>query len=368
LPFEVQKNKGPWRHRLFVGVFTVVFSVLIVWLLDFAVDDIGRIPGPKRDDIEKRFLDQNLVKQRDSVEKQIEELNRNISAQRERQSLLRDSTGRYEATLRQLLDLQRANAQKGVITGQGQRQALAQSVNLFLSNQQKDQALDEDILRLTDQQRQLEDQKRGIDDKLETQRKSANEEIDRLEQRHQRKLAALKLSLLIPLLAIALFVVAKRRIGIYGPLVYGAGIAILAQTALVIHECFPTRYFKYVLLSAAILAVGYTLVWLLRMLRTPKPSLLLKQYRDAYEAFFCPVCDYPIRRGPRRFLYWTRRSVGKIVFPSVPQQAHDQTYSCPACGSRLFEVCKMWWDSPFVAAFLRDLWREATGSESLMMR
>lgn len=339
MPIEVQKNKGPWRHRLLVGVFTVLFSVLIFWLLDFAVDDIGGIPGPKREDVEKRFLNQDLVQQRDALRKQIEDLNRSLTAQRERQSLLRDSTSQYEATLNQLVELQRANAQKGVSTGPGQQQALAQSVSLFLSNQQKDQALSDDILRLTEQQRQLDDQKRGIEEKLSVQQKSADEEINRLEQTHDRKLAALKLTLLIPLLAIALYIIAKKKAGIYGPLVYGAGIAILAQTAIVIHECFPTRYFKYVLLSATIVAVGYTLAWLLRMLRTPKPSLLLKQYRDAYEAFFCPVCDYPIRRGPRRFLFWTRRTVGKIVFPADAAKTNEQNYSCPACGSRLFEEC-----------------------------
>jgi len=335
----VQKNKGPWKHRVLVAIFTVLFSVLIFWLLDFAVGDIGSIPGPRREDVEKRFLSQDLVGQVETIDKQIEELNRNISAQRERQSLLRDSTSRYEATLTQLLDLQRANAQKGVSTGQGQQEALAQSVSLFLSNQQKDQALYDDILRLTEHQRQLNERKREIEEKLDGQRKKANDEIDRLQRTHDRKLAAVKLLLLIPLLAVSLFIVAKKRIGIYGPIVYGAGIAILTQTALVIHECFPTRYFKYVLLSAAILAVGYTLVWLLRMVRTPKPSLLLRQYRDAYEAFFCPVCDYPIRRGPRRFLFWTRRTIGKIVFPPGPQQSKEEAYSCPACGSRLFEQC-----------------------------
>jgi predicted RNA-binding Zn-ribbon protein involved in translation (DUF1610 family) len=339
LQIEVQKNKGPWRHRVLVGVFTVLFSLLIFWLLDFAVGDIGNIPGPRREDIENKFLSQDLIKQRELIDKQVGDLDREISAQKERQSLLRDSTTRYEATLTQLLSLQRSNAQKGVSTGPGQQQALAQSVSLFLSNQQKDQALSEDILRLTEQERQLDERKRELEDKLAPQRKSANEEIDRLQRHHNRKLAGFKLLLLIPLLVIAVFVIAKRRTGIYGPLVYGAGIAILAQTSLVIHECFPTRYFKYVLLSAAILAVGYTLVWLLRMMRTPKPSLLLKQYRDAYEAFFCPVCDYPIRRGPRRFLFWTRRTVGKIVFPAERQAADEGAYSCPACGSRLFEQC-----------------------------
>lgn len=339
MPIDVQKNKGPWRHRVLVGVFTALFSLLIFWLLSFAVDDIGTIPGPNREDVEKKFLSQDLIAQRDGIDRQLADLDREISAQRERQSLLRDSTSRYETTLTQLLGLQRANAQKGLNTGQGQQQALAQSVSLFLSNQQKDQALYEDILKLTEQQRQLNEHKREVEAKLGEQRKVADEEMQRLERVHDRKLAALKLLLLVPLLAASLFVVAKKRTGIYTPLVYGAAIAILAQTSLVVHECFPTRYFKYVLLSVAILAVGYIVSWLMRMLQTPKPSFLLKQYRDAYEAFFCPVCDYPIRRGPRRFLFWTRRTVGKIVFPAESGQANEETYSCPACGSRLFEQC-----------------------------
>jgi Membrane-bound metallopeptidase len=336
---EAAKNKGPWMHRVLVVVFTALFSLLIFWLLDFAVSDIGNVPGQKLEDVQKTFRSPDLISRRDGINRQLDELERNIGTQKQRQSLLRDSTSRYEATLRQLLDLQRSNTQKGVKTGETQQKALADSVSLFLANQRQDQALYDQIATLSEQERQLENNKRGIQEKLDEQDKAAEREFDRLQRIHQKKLGAFKLLLLIPLLFCAVMIVIKKRSGMYGPLVYGAGAAILAQTVLVIHECFPTRYFKYVLIVAAIVVVGALLVWLLQMKRSPKPSWLLKQYRDAYEAFFCPICDYPIRRGPRRYLFWTRRTIGKVASPAPIEQAGEETYSCPACGTRLYEQC-----------------------------
>ena len=337
---QTGKNKGSWKHRFLVGIFTVVFALLIFWLLDFAVDDIGNLPGPRREDVAARLLSADLLNRRDNIDRQLSEVNRELEAKKERQALLRDSTGRYEETLRQLLDLQRLSAQKGLALPQPQQRALAESADLFLANQRQDQALYEDILKLSERERQLTDDKTSVQEKLDEQGKAVDEEMERRSRQHDHKIAALQLFLLLPLLVFAGLVISKRRAGIYGPLVYGGSAAILCQTILVIHTHFPTRYFKYVLLSAAILMIGYILVRLLRMVRNPKQSWLLKQYRDAYEAFFCPVCDYPIRRGPRRYLFWTRRTIGKVGSAAPLEQASEEQYSCPACGSRLYEPCE----------------------------
>jgi predicted RNA-binding Zn-ribbon protein involved in translation (DUF1610 family) len=335
---ETDKNKGPWSHRILVGIFTILFSILIFWLLDFAMDDIGSIQGPDYKAVERGILSPTLVSQLDAINRQITEVNDTIHAQTERQTLLRDSTGRSEATLRQLLDLQRTNAQKGVATGDQQQRALAESVTLFLSNQQRDQAIYDDIVKLSERERQLQAERQRVDAGLEVEREQARQQFDVLERRHNRKLAFFKLLLLIPLLGAVLFLVVRKRAGIYAPVAYAAAVAILAQTVLVIHEHFPTRYFKYIVLGAALLAVGYSLVWLIRMVRRPKASWLLKQYREAYQTFFCPVCDYPIRRGPRRYLFWTRRTIRNPA-PQLAESQSDQSYTCPACGSRLYEPC-----------------------------
>ena len=111
---------------------------------------------------------------------------------------------------------------------------------------------------------------------------------------------------MLPLLLISVILfLKKRRAASYAPLVYATGTALLWRTILVIHQHFPTRYFKYIILCGAIMIVVGLLVALLRTLRSPKAAVLLKQYREAYESFFCPVCEYPIRRGRCGFLRGT---------------------------------------------------------------
>jgi predicted RNA-binding Zn-ribbon protein involved in translation (DUF1610 family) len=71
----------------------------------------------------------------------------------------------------------------------------------------------------------------------------------------------------------------------------------------------------------------------------PKPDWLLKQYREAYEHFLCPACNYPIRRGPLRYLFWTRRTLRRLRIPTQAGAQADEPYTCPACGTVLFEEC-----------------------------
>ena len=107
---------------------------------------------------------------------------------------------------------------------------------------------------------------------------------------------------------------------------------------MVIHECFPARVFKYIVTVALLVVVARLLVHVIRLVAHPKPEDLLKQYRQAYERFLCPECEYPIRTGPRRWLYWTRRTVNRAL-PQAGAPPEEETYTCPACGTRLFEAC-----------------------------
>lgn len=331
--------KGSWFHRFLIGLFTILLTMLIVWLIGFVIDDIGSIAGPQYQEVENKFLSQALLDERKTVEEQQTETNRKVEDQGSRQSLLRDSTSRSEITMRQLVELQQLNVQKGILPEEPQQKALAESVELFLANQKSDQALSEDIAQLSEQQRALEEQHRSIDKRLEQERKPGREEFARLFRQHDRQLAVFKLLFLLPLLAGAVVAFLKKRSSLYAPLVYAFGIAVLWQTILVIHEHFPTRYFKYIALSATVAVIVFLLVSLLRMVRFPKPAWLLKQYREAYETFLCPVCEYPIRRGPRKYLFWTRRTIKKLVVPQLSAPEAEEAYTCPACGSQLFEEC-----------------------------
>ncbi len=333
------KTRGPWFHRFLIGLFTIVFACLAVWLIDFVLDDIGTLPGPTYQEVANHFLSQPLLDESKGVQQQLADVGRQIQEQRGRQTMLRDSTSRYEQTVRQLVELQRLNVEKGIAADEVSQRALSESVAFFLSNQKADQALGEEVAKFSEEQRRLEEHSREIERKLESQRGPAQKEFERLQHLHDHKLAAFKLLFLLPLLAGAGLGFLKLRTGVYAPIIYAAGAAVLWQTIMVIHQHFPTRYFKYIVLGAALAAVAYILIALLRMLRSPKTDWLLKQYREAYENFVCPVCEFPIRRGPLKHMFWTRRTIKKLSVPQCQSAEKDEAYTCPACGSRLFEEC-----------------------------
>ena len=124
----------------------------------------------------------------------------------------------------------------------------------------------------------------------------------------------------------------------YGSLFIAVGGATLLKVALVIHEYFPSRIFKYVLIAALLLVAIRLLIYFIRAAAFPKMDRLLRQYREAYELFLCPVCEYPIRTGPRRFLFWTRRTVHKVL-PQGGSDDKEEPYTCPVCGTALFQPC-----------------------------
>lgn len=336
---ELAANKGPWTHRFLIHLFTVVLTVLVYWLIGFVIDDIGSWPGPIYDDVEKRLLDPDLLKKSTALGQQSAETERTIARQKERQRILRDSTQNSQATMNQLLEFQKLNLQKSVTPTADEQSALAESEKLFLANQKEYQLLNEKIAELNDELANVQQQQRELDKTLEERRVPIRAEFESLYERHNLFMAGLKLAALMPLLVVAVVLFLKKRSSLYAPLIYACGIALLLKVALVMHEYFPSRYFKYVLILTCLVVVVRVLTYLLRMVAFPKRDWLLKQYREAYEAFFCPVCEYPIRRGPLKYVFWSRRSVKKLQFPPAISTEPEQPYTCPMCSTRLFEEC-----------------------------
>ncbi len=334
-----RKGNGPWTHRLMVYAFTVAFGILVYWLLNFIVRDIATWPGPDYKQVEKAILDETVVAKLASLQSQIEETNRAIASRKQRQEVLRDSTSNSEKTMTQLLELQKLTLQKGVTPSPEEVKALTESQRLFLANQAKYQEMNDQIATLSDQLGDLQNQQRAAQKSLEEQRPAIRDEYDRLHSRHQFKLAALKLAVLLPLLGVAVWLFLKKRGMLYAPLIYGFGLALICKVTLVMHEHFPRRYFKYILIAAALLLVARILVYLLRSMAFPKLEWLLKQYREAYEHFLCPVCSYPIRRGPLKSLFWTRSSLKKLRVPRGDAAEAEEPYVCPVCATPLFEEC-----------------------------
>jgi len=333
-----QTHKGPWTHRLLVYGFTVLFGILIYWLLGFVMRDIGTWPGPVYTEIKERLSDPGLTQEAATIQKQIDEARRAIESRQQRQKVLRDSTSNSERTMNQLLELQKLTLQQGLTPSPDETRALAESQRLFLANQAKYQEMNDQIATLSDQLGELENRQRSVQEKLDTSQPAIQKEFDQLQSRHQLKLAALKLAVLLPLLALAVWLFLKQRGSLYASLIHGFGLALLVKVGAVMHEHFPRRYFKYVLIVIAIALVARVLIYLLRTMAFPKLDWLLKQYREAYEHFLCPVCNHPIRRGPLKHLFWTRASLKKLHVPTAAD-AGDDPYTCPVCASVLFEEC-----------------------------
>jgi len=332
------KTKGRWIHRLGIHLLTFALGVLVFWLLGFLVEDIESLPGPDYAAIERELVDPKLIEQREQLEKQIAQLDRQLTQSRERQQLLSDSTRNLQQTINQLLELQRLSVQKGAAFNEADQANLGKCLQLFQDNQQKYQELSQSSADLLERKQSLENQRKQTDDELARQRMPARAEFERQWESHRLRLAAYQLGLLTPLLAAAGVLLVRQRGSIYFPVYLAVGAAALVKVGLVVHEYFPSRYFKYILIVGLLLVVGRILISLIRLIAHPKASWLLRQYREAYERFLCPACEYPIRTGPRRYLFWTRRTVNKVVASGGAPEP-EECYTCPACGTRVFEPC-----------------------------
>jgi predicted RNA-binding Zn-ribbon protein involved in translation (DUF1610 family) len=331
--------KGTWIQRLAIQLFTVVLTVLIFWVLGFFVKDIRSIRGPDYATIEEKHLDKSLVEQRTALKKQISEISRQVENQTAKQKVVGDSSLNLQQTINQLIELQKLGLQKNMVSSDAEQANFTSSLNLFLDNQTKYQELNQTIADMLEQKQGLVLEEERASQEIEKQRKPARDEYNALSDKHRLMLAFLQLAILLPILAVAVILILRKRSSIYFPLVLAFGAATALKVALVVHEYFPSKYFKYVLIVGLLIAVARLLVYFIRSVAFPKTEWLTKQYREAYERFLCPVCEYPIRVGPRRFLFWTRRTVNKIVVPNSERGEHEEAYTCPSCGSALFEEC-----------------------------
>jgi len=332
------KSKGTWIHRFAIRLFTLVLAVLVFWVLGFFVDDIRSIRGPDYAAIEQKHLDKDLAAKRLALEKQIADLSRQIENQTEKQRVVGDSSRNLQQTINQLLEHQKLGAQKGIASSETEQANITSSLNLFLDNQRKYQELSQAVSDMLERKQGLVQEREQAEQELDEQRRPAMEEFSALGEKHRLKLAFLQLAILLPILAAAAGVIIKKRSSVYFPLFLAFGAATLIKVTLVVHEYFPSKYFKYILIGGLLVVVVRLLIHFIRTIAFPKTTWLVKQYREAYERFLCPVCEYPIRIGPRRYLFWTRRTVNKIVVPG-DHGLQEEPYTCPSCGSPLFEEC-----------------------------
>lgn len=337
---------APWIYRFAVKAFTMLLAVLLFWLLGFLVNDIGSIRGPDYAAIEKQMIDASAVARQATLERDLATVGRTIARLREKQQVLAAGTQGLERTMQQILELQKLSIEKELTVSTEQTAAFQESMEAFLANQKSYQTLNDEVAIEVDNQSRLQEQLRLAGEELARQRQPVNTEFQRLWKGHNNRLAAYKLLLLIPLFFAGGFLVLRRRGHAYFPLFLAFAGAVSCKMALVIHEHFPSRYFKYIVLVACLAAATRILVFFIRSIAAPRSDRLIRQYREAYERFLCPICEHPIRRGPMRFLYWNRRSIRKLSASASTalcagggESADDARYICPSCSTLLFEEC-----------------------------
>lgn len=333
------QRKGTALQRGLKGLFCVLFGFLAYWLLGYLIDDLGHVQAPNYSDIEKRLIDPDLLKKSESLTQKATEIQNELSSQQQQQQNLRDSTSSAQTTMNQLLAFQKLSLEKGVKPTEEEQQALAESQKVFLANQKQYQKLTEEIGMLQLQLTKVREESRQLDQSLASVRAGANEEYAKLIRRQEFWEAAVKLGILTPLLVGALWLFYRTRGSIYVPLYVAFAVAVAFKVLFVMHEYFPSRAFRYVLIVTSLIVVTRALIALLRSIARPGVQLLLNQYREAYEYFVCPNCNFPIRRGPLKSLYWTRRTLKKLRIVPTDSGAVEKPYCCPSCSTQLFEEC-----------------------------
>lgn len=333
-----QMKKGTWSVRTGILLSTIFLAVLFYWLLGFATYDIRSIKGPDYDLFFEEKIGKELKDKNESLTAEISRLNMEIRALSEERDLNSSGFKITEVALEQL------NKQIASTKDDAERERLNQELEKFLKTRDRDQELQEKISKWILERQDMERELTGVQKEIDSRRTAAGKVWEKQGESHRTKLALLELALMVPLLLLAgyaLLRVQKKQGSLLFPVLLAFVCATLVRLFFTLHEYLPRIWFKYIAIVAVIVVIIRFLVYLVGLATRPRPDRLLLQYRQAYEKYLCPICEYPIRVGPLKYLYWTRKSAVKTLAGTQKRQAPslNQPYTCPACGQTLFETC-----------------------------
>ncbi|NLB64967.1 MAG: hypothetical protein GX803_00645 [Lentisphaerae bacterium] len=335
----MKRARGTFWMRGALLLLAVVFGWLVYSSIGFGLDDLAAFQRPNWADFADGGKLEELRAQAERLEEQLRELNNQLSLLEQQRKFIRDATGSLQVTVDNLFKLRDRDQQ---LLQPEQFAGVLGTLDKILEIQQKFEATAEEYLAVTREKHKTEGELARIKKLIEKEEKKLRVEFAALVRKLQIRNAIFRLSLLLPLVLLVTMAWIRWRGSMYRMILASAAVALYVKTARVVHEYFPTRHFKYVVTAVALLLTAWAFAWLMRRLVKPKLDLLLKQYRQAYERFLCPVCEYPIRRGPRKYLYWTRRTVHKVALAARGEGAGDeqQPYVCPVCTTMLYETCE----------------------------
>lgn len=330
-------GKGTIAQRAGTFFLCALLTLLFIWLLNFLRLDVGDIEGPDRDTFYAE-LDQGPQELLKNLQEQQAEISRQVRYKQGSQTNYKASMENARQVMQEMGDLQRLSIEQGVSPPESDVEALAAARARFLAAQEQFETANSEITTLDSEANNLNDQIREQRRVVADHLRPAEEEFDAAVEAHDLKLGFYKLSLQLPLLLLAAWLVRVRKQSPYRPIYLAALVATFWEVAIIAWEHFPEEYFKYV---AIITAIGITLGFLRHILRNAsKPSLelMLRRYRASYERCRCPICDFSMRRGSLRDAVWTRK--GPVTTTAAtPTDGDEHPYTCPACGTTLFDSC-----------------------------
>lgn len=300
-----------WTIRL----LSALLFFLFIWLQGEVVNDIDDQEGPSRSLIESQHVDGDLVTRESNLRMQASNLVRDIARQEEiktnrkqTMSVAQQTWNQFAQEHRRLLESGRQPPAELSATVQEAQALYMQATNEFEGANTK-------IKDLQQSQHAITVEQEGLNRTLSLQRGTGYSAYMDLYRAHRWRVAAGKLSFVVPLFLIASWLVARRRKSIYLPVLIALLISSFLRVGLVMNEHFPEEFFKYVGLIAAVVIVLSFLVHALRSAASPKEDVLLRRRREAYHSRRCPDCAYP-----------------------VPDEA-GKAMACASCGVDLFIAC-----------------------------
>lgn len=320
----VKTASGPKRYRVGIFLFSMILTVLLLWLGNFVLSDIAHLPPPK-------VQDKAMLERRDELSEENSRLKFELSEAKRRSKALSKSTRSSQTTLNQLIELHKSTlAQEGALSEQAQA-AFNTAQENFLRNQEEEQVVLAEI-------EALDAAERANQKALNAAQQSVRDAEWKISQRHRRKVAFWQFLFLTPFVLLGVAVFKKYRATPYSSLVHAFNLAVFILLTTVIHTHFPSEYFKYMFLAVAIVLVAGAMVYLIRQLIRPDKKWLLQRYREAYHSAQCPCCQYAIVGENMRSVVPDKRLLKRNGVLEI--QGSVEEYCCPSCGTRLFHRCE----------------------------
>jgi len=328
---ENKKRVASWGTRIAINCFTLILAVLFFWFLGFILKDLRTLPGPDYQMATASFFDSKLQGEAKTLGRNIADIRRTITKMEEQQKMLRDVSADLEKTLDRLKE-------SGVDDDVKAKELATVSWQQLLEQRQEIMTLGNKIIESNNETATLEAQKAEIDSKLSVQGQAAQAHYAKSYNRHRLLTAFYQIGILSPFFLASVYFLTRCRRSPYFPIYLALGLATLFQIGFVMFEYFPREYFKYILIGFLIVTILWLLIYAIRSVAKPTLERIMKQNRESYERFLCTTCEYPIRTGPRTFLYWTRRTIHKVL-PKADATEDEEVYRCPCCGTSLYETC-----------------------------